>query len=335
MQNNASHCLRKQALYSQGKLLLPKITAALSALNYQDIVHQRLSQQSDPAVAYQGLTRATHDQCNQVMIKWQLSADNPSDLTSLKYEVSVLQALNNWQSTQIKSTAIAPSLLDSKTIILSIFELEQSLTLLVMPYYLQGSLTKHLNRELSDIKKHQFIRSIVLLVAQLHSRCWIHNDIKPSNILVSDHFSNSDHIPSLLLTDFALATPIKSPSLHHNALNHSALKDNALKDSAGTPAYLAPERWQGQGTTVQSDIYAIGIMLYEVLVGARPFAIDSSNPDLLKEWAIQHCQQSIPQLSEQYGHYQAIINKALAKRTQSRYLTMDEVLADLDLLGNL
>ena len=208
-----------------------------------------------------------------------------------------------------------------------------------MPYYLQGSLTKHLNQELSDVKKYQFIRSIAGLVAQLHSRGWLHNDIKPSNILVSDNYSNKKSVPSLLLTDFALATTIKSPFLHHDTLNHSALKDNALKDnalknSAGTPAYLAPERWQGQGATVQSDIYAIGIMLYEVLVGARPFAIDSSSPDLLKEWAIQHCQQLIPQLPKQYGHYQAIVNQTLAKRVESRYSTMDEILADLDLLGD-
>lgn len=348
MQNNASHCLQKQAmqkqnLYSQGQLLLPEVTAALSALSYRDIVHQRLSQQSDPAVTYQGLTYAIHNQFNQVMIKWQLSADNSSDLSSfsvsLEHEASVLQVLNNWQSTPIKSTAIAPSLLESKTITLSIFEFKRPLTLLVMPYYLQGSLTKHLNRELSDVKKHQFIRSIVLLVTQLHSRGWLHNDIKPSNILVSDNYSNKEGVPSLLLTDFALATPIKSPSLHHNALNYSTLKDstfkdNALKNSAGTPAYLAPERWQGQGATVQSDIYAIGIMLYEVLVGARPFAIDSSSSTFAKDWAIQHCQRPIPQLPKQYGHYQAIVNKTLAKRTQSRYSTMDEVLADLDLLGD-
>ena len=359
MQNNASHCLQKQAmqkqnLYSQGQLLLPEVTAALSALTYRDIVHQRLSQQSDSAATYQGLTCAVHNQFNQVMIKWQLSTDKSSDLTSssassLEHEASVLQVLNNWQSTPIKSKAIAPSLLESKTITLSIFEFKRSLTLLVMPYYLQGSLTKHLNQELSDVKKYQFIRSIAGLVAQLHSRGWLHNDIKPSNILVSDNYSNKKSVPSLLLTDFALATTIKSPFLHHDTLNHSALKDNALKDnalkdnalkdnalknSAGTPAYLAPERWQGQGATVQSDIYAIGIMLYEVLVGARPFAIDSSSPDLLKEWAIQHCQQLIPQLPKQYGHYQAIVNQTLAKRVESRYSTMDEILADLDLLGD-
>ena len=85
---------------------------------------------------------------------------------------------------------------------------------------------------------------------------------------------------------------------------------------------------------MQSDIYAIGIMLYEVLVGARPFAIDSSSSTFAKDWAIQHCQRPIPQLPKQYGHYQAIVNKTLAKRTQSRYSTMDEVLADLDLLGD-
>ena len=159
------------------------------------------------------------------------------------------------------------------------------------------------------------------LIATLHSAGWLHNDIKPSNILLDDflpnHADDSCIKADLLLNDFALAKPI-SKSIETSL--------------AGTPAYLAPERWQSksQSATVQSDIYAFGIMMVEILTGKRPFQISANSNDKLKAWAIQHCQQPIPTLPLEYSHYQGIINKALAKRVERRYQNMKQILLDLE-----
>ena len=134
-----------------------------------------------------------------------------------------------------------------------------------------------------------------------------------------DTMSNS-LTPRLLLTDFALSQRMTMA--------------NSQPNPAGTPAYLAPERWQGQGATVQSDIYAFGVMMVEILTGKRPFQINTDSREKSKAWAIQHCQQPIPTLSAEYSCYQGIIDKALAKRVEKRYQEMDKILIDLKLLKN-
>ena len=313
MQNSVRHTLEKQRLQTQANVLLPLITLTLSDLGYQNISHQRLSLHNNMESMYQGLSRAVYKPFGEVMIKWQISSDSSLNSASLNQEIEVLKTLNSPQSSN-KATkiAIAPPMLSYETLILNLLEQNQSLTLLVMPYYSQGNLAQYLQQSLIIEQKHQLIIKAAELISAIHDKGWLHNDIKPSNMIINEEYD-------LLLTDFALAEPIE---------NSDKNKDRA-KNSAGTPAYLAPERWQGQGTTVQSDIYAFGITMYEILVGERPFAINPSSSELLKDWAIQHCQQPIPILPSLYGHYQCIIEKALAKKVERRYRSMDEVVEDL------
>ena len=235
------------------------------------------------------------------MIKWEISADIYYDLTSLGQEIKVHKALNISQIKAQNFINISPQILADKSLIITVLNKNYQLTLLVMPYCTQGSLAEYLKQLLTDKQKQQLIFKVAQLISNLHSYGWLHNDIKPSNILVND-----DH--SLVLTDFALA----------ELINSGSEDQRKAKNSAGTPAYLAPERWQGQGATIQSDIYAFGIMMYEILVGARPFTIDSPSSNSLKDWAIQHCQQSIVKLPDQHSHYQHIVDKALAKFPQNR-----------------
>ena len=321
----------KQALRTQAQKILPALTALFSDLHYSEILHQRLSQQSHASkLDYQGLTRAQYLQFGSVMIKWQLSADANQNSAGLTYEADVLTSINNLSNNQSNLqnslSTIAPPLLVCENSTLQILGWLQNLTILVMPYYANSSLAKQLSAQkhllLTDAQKHHFILQSAYLIHHLHNIGWLHNDIKPSNILLEDSLPNNTDNSGirfdLLLTDFALA---------------STLYQQSISNTAGTPAYLAPERWQGQGATVQSDIYAFGIMLYEILVGERPFNVDSDNDERLREWAILHCQYPVPILPVKYRRYQGIVDKALAKRVQKRYQKMDEVLRDLELLG--
>ena len=334
MKNSASiprvvQAVTKQALRIQAQQILPALTALFSDLHYSEISHQRLSQQSHASeLDCQGLTRAQHLQFGRVIIKWQLSADANQNSASLAYEAYILASINNLSNNQSNLqnnfSAIAPPLLVCESSTLQILGQLQNLTILVMPYYANSSLAKQLSAQkhllLTDAQKHHFILQSAYLIHHLHNIGWLHNDIKPSNILLEDslpnHIDNSGITFNLLLTDFALA---------------SALYQQSISNKAGTPAYIAPERWQGQGATVQSDIYAFGIMLYEILVGKRPFNVDSANDERLREWAILHCQHPVKTLPLEYRRYQGIVDKALAKRIEKRYQKMDEVLRDLEL----
>lgn len=331
MKNSASNPPTIQAitqtLRMQAEELLPKVSNVLTKLGYHEIAHQRISQQNNDqnqhvkATSYQGLTRARHSQFGRVMIKWELSHDINHKLSTLSHEVAALTAVSHSQSTQ----AIVPPALAFETVYVNVLQQRWQLNLLAMPYYENGSLAPQLSNKkyplLSDEKKQQIIKQVARLIANLHKAGWLHNDIKPSNVLLDSFLQNSadnsNIMPNLLLTDFTLAENVDKPS---------------TANPAGTPAYLAPERWQGQGATVQSDIYAFGIMLYEVLTGARPFKIDNQSCESLNEWAIQHCQQSIPTLPLEYQGYQGIINKALAKRVERRYRSMEELLKDLKIV---
>lgn len=317
----------KQALQTQAQKILPVLTTLFSSLHYNEIAHQRLSQQSDSgAVYYQGLTRGQHAQFGQVMIKWQLSADSNQNSADLVYEADVLKSINISIS-ENSLPAIAPPILAYDNVTIQILKPSSQLIILVMPYYPNSSLAIQLNSRnhsrLTDIQKHHFIVQSALLVAKLHNIGWLHNDIKPSNILLDGFMPN--HADNLLLTDFALAEPINHDIAQNSDKNNSG-------DSAGTPAYLAPERWQGQGATLQSDIYAFGILLYETLTGDRPFNIDNQSGEPLREWAIQHCQQPIPTLPLEYSRYQGIIDKTLAKRVERRYQSMEDIVVDLERL---
>ena len=320
----------KQALRVQAPQILPALTAFFFSLNYSEISHQRLSQQHNGSeFDYQGLTRAQHSQFGSVMIKWQLCANANQNLSDLTYEADVLTSINNLsdnqRNLQNSLSAIVPPLLFYENITSKILAQLQQITILVMPYYPNGSLANQLSAQkhflLTQAQKNQFILQSANLIYHLHSIGWLHNDIKPSNILLEGFLPNNADISritfDLLLTDFALARTLYQPS---------------VATPAGTPAYIAPERWQGCGTTAQSDVYAFGILMYEILVGERPFAVDAQTSDPMIDWATRHCQQSVPSLPLEYRHYQGITDKALAKRTGKRYQNMKEVLRDLEKL---
>ena len=335
MKNSTSNPSIIQALQTQSQLLLPAITQALSVLQYREITHQRIAQQNSNQkcqidakvlIIYQGLTRAQHPQLGYVMIKWQLNADDDSQVPShLAHEADVLTSINTLSQNQNNSTAIAPPILAYESLTVQILEQFQQLTMVIMPYYPQGSLVNQLSAKnhllLTDKQKHHFIVQSAHLIANLHKAGWLHNDIKPSNILLNGFLKNDANSSSvttkLLLIDFALAESLGTLS-----------KSNP----AGTPAYLAPERLQGQSVTVQSDIYSFGIMIVEILIGERPFSVSKQSSEPLTEWAIQHCQQPVPKLPLAYSRYQCIVDKTLAKRTAKRYQSMEEILSDLTLL---
>ncbi|MGE6440992.1 serine/threonine protein kinase [Psychrobacter sp. NPDC078409] len=340
MENSASNPSITQALQAQAMQLLPIITQELDAQYFREIVHQRIAQQSTEQTQdiktqnientyFQGLTRAQHLQFGSVMVKWQLSADAYPIYLDLSHEAEVLAAVN--ASLKIKDNVIAPPLLAQNCVDVQILSQLQRLVIVVTPYYPNGSLASQLtaSRHLSlrASQKHHFITQAAYLIANLHQAGWLHNDIKPSNILLegfddewsADSMSNS-LTPRLLLTDFTLSQRM--------------MVANSQTNPAGTPAYLAPERWQGQSATVQSDIYAFGVMMVEILTGKRLFQVSANSNKKLKTWAIQHCQQPIPTLPSEYSHYQCIVDKALAKREERRYRDMDKMLIDLKLLDN-
>lgn len=133
-----------------------------------------------------------------------------------------------------------------------------------------------------------------------HQRGVVHRDVKPNNILLS-----RDGRP--LLSDFGIAK-----ALHES----SGLTRTGM--SIGTPEYMAPEQIQGQKVDGRTDIYALGIVLYEMLVGWSPFSSTTPVAALYKQVnepppPLRQANINIPPWLE------AVVNRALAKSPQERY----------------
>ncbi|HET9730293.1 MAG TPA: serine/threonine-protein kinase [Acidimicrobiia bacterium] len=102
----------------------------------------------------------------------------------------------------------------------------------------------------------QIATEVLDALATAHARGILHRDLKPANVLIAADGRTK-------LTDFGIATSDSRTDLTGAGM------------VVGTPAYLAPERIRGERATVRSDIYAVGVMCYEALTGARPFSGDT------------------------------------------------------------
>jgi serine/threonine-protein kinase len=139
-------------------------------------------------------------------------------------------------------------------------------------------------------------------LASAHSRRVVHGDVKPANVLISSS-------GLVKVTDFGMAR-LLSGSGHE-----------VTGTIAGTPSYMAPEQARGRGTTPSTDLYSIGVVLYEMLAGQPPFRGDSP-----VELALRHLQEPPPPLpSTTPPALATVVERALAKEPNKRYADAREM----------
>jgi serine/threonine protein kinase/tetratricopeptide (TPR) repeat protein len=120
-------------------------------------------------------------------------------------------------------------------------------------------------RHLPTIRRLELFRSVCAAVHDAHRNLVIHRDIKPGNILV-----NADGAPKLL--DFGIAK-ILNPDLSHRVGSTTQPIHRLL-----TPEYASPEQVRGEAITTASDVYSLGVLLYELLTGHRPYPLNGKTP---------------------------------------------------------
>jgi serine/threonine-protein kinase len=190
---------------------------------------------------------------------------------------------------------------------------------IVMEYITGPSLSKHLsvlhknNRRLDLPEISRILLGVAYALQYAHNAGVVHRDIKPGNVILTSHttpIAAGDRLPEdfePVLTDFGLV----------RFLNSS--RQTSAGQTAGTPAYMSPEQARGETTDARTDIYSLGIVLYEMLTGRVPFDGETTMSILLK-----HITDPPPPVSGLDPALQNVLNRALAKNKEDRYQSPSE-----------
>jgi len=174
---------------------------------------------------------------------------------------------------------------------------------IAMEFCDRGSLKRRIGKGVPAGRAIVYIRDIAEALCLMHHSGILHRDLKPTNVL----FRRDG---SLAVIDFGLA---KQAQLQAEITGTGEI--------FGTPYYMSPEQGRGEVVDERADIYSLGIILYEMLAGQKPFVADSA-------MGLIHLHETapIPELPAQVAKYQPLVDRMLAKKPSGRFPSMDALL---------
>lgn len=180
---------------------------------------------------------------------------------------------------------------------------------MAMEYLPSGTLKKRIAAGLTPEQGLLYVRQIAQALGYAHAQDLVHRDVKPANILF-----RSDG--TAVLSDFGIAKSLDDRTQFTQA-----------GFAVGTPSYMSPEQARGLDIDGRADLYALGVVLYEILVGELPYR----GTDALST-ALAHLTEPLPALPIEHGRYQDILRGLLAKDPDERFADAAALLAALDRL---
>jgi serine/threonine protein kinase len=186
------------------------------------------------------------------------------------------------------------------------FGITEDYLYLALEYFPCGSLRDRLKNPVSEADAVNYARQIGEALQVLHAARVVHRDLKPSNLMLTDD-------NRVILIDFGSASA---------RLDASDASGSEL--CTGTPYYLCPEQIDNRDPDGRGDLYSLGILLYEMLVGSLPYVGKT-----LSEIFAAHLAAPVPRLPQRVLRYQPIIDRLLAKDPADRYPSAALFIEDL------
>lgn len=193
--------------------------------------------------------------------------------------------------------------------VVKIFEhgLTQDYGYIAMEFFSRGDLKQRAEMGLHHEIAVIYATHIAYGLEQIHSINVVHRDLKPANLM----FRGDD---SLVLADFGISKKIDDV----NDLT-------TIGQILGTPHYMSPEQGEGGRVDARTDLYSLGVLLYELLTGEKPYS--AATPAAL---IYQHVHAPIPKLPGELSQYQDVVEKLLAKKADDRFQSARDAIIALE-----
>jgi serine/threonine protein kinase len=183
---------------------------------------------------------------------------------------------------------------------------------IAMEYFPLGHLGTRLDSKLQAREALYYAREIAHALSIIHTAGVIHRDLKPANIMLRDD-------RSIALIDFGISQSKHTPKV----------EPGNTREIAGTPYYMSPEQAAGLPADERTDLYSLGVILYQMLTGEKPY-LGTTADEILD----QHRNAPLPILPPELAACQPLLNRLLAKEPRQRFGGVREALEALQqLLG--
>ena len=182
---------------------------------------------------------------------------------------------------------------------------------IAMEYFGAGDLRARMRQKVTPTQALVYLRQMASALQAIHGVGVLHRDLKPGNVMLRPN-------GSLALIDFGLAKQLKLD-----------VEITATGEIFGTPYYMSPEQGHGAEVDERSDIYSLGVIFFEMLMGKKPYLAGTPMAVIYK-----HSHAPLPPLEDEMTHLEPLVHRLLAKEPRARYQTADELIRAIDELTN-
>jgi eukaryotic-like serine/threonine-protein kinase len=174
---------------------------------------------------------------------------------------------------------------------------------IAMEHFPAGDLRSRMKTPLAPRTAVHFLAQIASALDAIHAVGVLHRDLKPANVML-----RADG--TLCLIDFGLAKA-----------NELAVELTGSREIFGTPYYMSPEQGHAEAIDTRSDLYSLGVVFFEMLIGRKPYTGSTAMEVIYK-----HKRSELPPIEPQYAHYEPMLRRLLAKDPADRFQSARELL---------